>query len=248
VPFLRSKASTTRAPGSAFGRLVGGGAEYLLTRFFPALGLLLSLGLCAAALALYLFAELAEEVAEGDARAADESGLRLVNRFASPALTAFMRGVTRLGSNEVLIVVGAAAVLAFVVAGWRRAAGALAVTMAGATLLNFLLKLAFRRARPAPFFDATPPESYSFPSGHALLSFCLYGVLAATLAARLTGRAARALVWAAAAVLVGLIGLSRLYLGVHYPSDVLAGYAAAFVWVMAVASADRLMQSRLPSA
>ena len=83
-----------------------------------------------------------------------------------------------------------------------------------------------------------------FPSGHALLSFCLYGVLAAVLAARLKGRRARALVWAAAALLVLLVGLSRLYLGVHYPSDVLAGYAAAFVWVVAVAAADRLLPGR----
>lgn len=218
--------------------------DYLLTRVLPALGLLLSLGLVAAAGALYLFAELAEEVAEGDARASDESALRALNRWASPPVTAFMRGVTRLGSNEVLIVVGAAALVAFLFAGWRRAAGALAVTMAGAALLNVLLKLAFRRERPAPFFDAAPPESYSFPSGHALLSFCLYGVLAAVLAARLEGRRARALVWAAAALLVLLVGLSRIYLGVHYPSDVLAGYSAAFVWVVAVASADRLLQGR----
>jgi undecaprenyl-diphosphatase len=239
-----SKTSSARALGSTVGRLVGGVAGYLVTRVLAALGLLLSLGLVAAAGALYLFAELAEEVSEGDARRPDEAALRFVNRLASPPLTAFMRGVTRLGSNEVLVGVGACAVLAFLLARWRRAAVALTLTMAGAALLNFLLKLAFRRERPAPFFDAPPPESYSFPSGHALLSFCLYGMLAAVVAARLKRRGPRALVWAAAALLVTLIGLSRLYLGVHYPSDVLAGYAAAFVWVMAVASADRLWQTR----
>lgn len=230
--------------GSPVGRLVGGGVGYLLTRVLPSLGLLLSLGLVAAAGALYFFAELAEEVYEGDTRRFDESALRFVNRLASPPLTSFMRGVTRLGSNEVLAGLGACAVLAFLLARWRRAAVALTVTMAGAALLNVLLKLTFRRARPSPFFDTPLPESYSFPSGHALLSFCFYGVLAAVVAIRLKGRGARALVWAAAALLVALVGLSRLYLGVHYPSDVLAGYAAAFVWVVAVASADRLMQAR----
>lgn len=232
------------AAGARVGRLVGGGAVYLLTRVLPALGLLLSLGLVAAVAALYLFAELAGEVREGDARRFDEAALAFVNGFASPPLTSLMRGVTYLGSNEFLLAAGGCALVAFLWAGWRRAAAALAVTMAGAALLNFLLKLAFRRERPDPFFDTPLPESYSFPSGHALLSFCFYGVLAAVLAARLKGRRPRAAVWAAALLLVSLIGFSRLYLGVHYPSDVLAGYAAAFVWVVAAAAADRLMQAR----
>ncbi|HWS52972.1 MAG TPA: phosphatase PAP2 family protein [Pyrinomonadaceae bacterium] len=230
--------------GSRVGRLVGGGVGYLLTRVLPALGLLLSLGLVAAAAALYLFAELAGEVSEGDTRRFDEWALSFVNGFASPPVTSFMRGVTYLGSNEFLLAAGGCALLAFLLAGWRRAAVALAVTMAGAAVLNSVLKLAFRRERPPPFFDTPPPESYSFPSGHALLCFCFYGVLAAVIAARLRGRRPRAFVWAAAALLVALVGLSRLYLGVHYPSDVAAGYAAAFVWVVAVASADRLMQAR----
>jgi undecaprenyl-diphosphatase len=202
-------------------------------------------GLAAAALALYAFAGLADEVHEGDLRHFDQAVLSLSNRAASPSLTAFMRGVTWLGSNEFLIGAGACCVLAFALARWRRAAAAFLLTMAGAALLNFLLKLAFRRERPVPFYGTPLPESYSFPSGHALLSFCFYGVLAAVVAARLKGFGTRALVWAAAALLVGLIGLSRVYLGVHYPSDVLAGYAAALAWVMAVALADRVLQARL---
>lgn len=244
APTPRGRSLLPASAGSRLGRLVGGGVGYLLTHVLPALGLLLSLGLLAAAAALYLFAELAGEVREGDTRRLDESALGLLNRLASPPLTSFMRAVTYLGSNEFLLVAGACALLAFLLAGWRRAAAALAVTMAGAALLNFVLKLAFRRERPSPFFDTPLPESYSFPSGHALLSFCFYGVIAAAVATRLRGRRPRAFVWAAAALLVSLVGLSRLYLGVHYPSDVLAGYAAAFVWVMAVASADRLLQAR----
>lgn len=244
VTLHQSKSFLPRAAGSALGRFVVCGVSFLLARVLPSLGLLLSLGLVAAAGALYLLAELAEEVYEGDTRRFDESALAFVNRLASPPLTSFMRDVTYLGSNEVLAGVGACAVLAFLLGRWRRAAVALAVTMAGAALLNVLLKLAFRRERPSPFFDTPLPESYSFPSGHALLSFCFYGVLAAVVSARLKGRGPRAFVWAAAALLVALIGLSRLYLGVHYPSDVLAGYAAAFVWVVAVASADRLVQAR----
>jgi undecaprenyl-diphosphatase len=244
VTLRQSKSNLPRATGSALGRFVVSGVSYLLGHVLPSLGLLLSLGLVAAAGALYLFAELAEEVYEGDTRRFDESALRFINRLASPPLTSLMRGVTYLGSNEVLAGVGVCAVAAFLLARWRRAAVALVVTMAGAALLNFLLKLAFRRERPSPFFDTPLPESYSFPSGHALLSLCLYGVLAAVVATRLKGRGPRAFVWASSSLLVALVGFSRLYLGVHYPSDVLAGYAAAFVWVVAVASADRLMQAR----
>ena len=166
----RGRSFLPAAAGLRVGRLVGGGVGYVLTRALPALGLLLSLGLVAAAVALYLFAELAGEVREGDTRRFDEGALAFVNRLASPGLTAFMRGVTYLGSNEFLLAAGACVILAFLLARWRRAALALVVTMAGAALLNVLLKLAFGRERPDPFFDTPPPESYSFPSGHALLS------------------------------------------------------------------------------
>jgi undecaprenyl-diphosphatase len=224
--------------------LVGGAISYLRTDLYPALGLLMSAGLAAAALALYAFTGLAEEVREGDIRHFDETVFALSNRLASPALTGFMRAVTRLGSSWFLIGAGSCVVLAFALARWRRAALAFLLTMAGAALLNVSLKLAFRRERPEPFFGTPLPDSYSFPSGHALLSFCFYGVIAAVIAARLRAAGPRAAVWGAAAILVALIGLSRVYLGVHYPSDVLAGYAAALVWVVAVALADRVLQTR----
>ena len=241
---LRSKSSFLRKPYAEVARFVTDAFGYLLTHVFPSLGLLLSLGLVAAACTLYLFAGLAEEVYEGDTRQFDESALALVNGFASPSLTSFMRAVTYLGSVAFLTGAGACAVLVFVLARRRRAAVTLIVTMAGAALLNFTLKLVFGRERPEPFFDTPLPESYSFPSGHALLSFCFYGVIAAVITARIEGTGRRAAVWAGAVLLVTLIGLSRVYLGVHYPSDVAAGYAAAFVWVVIVASADRIMEAR----
>ena len=240
----RSKALPLRKPFAAAGRLVGDALGYLLTHIFPSLGLLLSLGLIAAAGAMFLFYELAEEVHEGDTHRFDESALALVNRFASPTLTSFMRAVTYLGSNEFLAGAGACVVLAFVVTRRRREAVTLLLTMAGAALLNFTLKLLSGRARPEPFFGTPLPESYSFPSGHALLSLCFYGMIAAVITARVEGTWRRASVWAITVLLVALIGISRVYLGVHYPSDVAAGYVAAFVWIVMVASADRVMEAR----
>jgi undecaprenyl-diphosphatase len=98
--------------------------------------------------------------------------------------------------------------------------------MAGAVALENGLKYAFHRARPEPFF-AMAPETYSFPSGHALFSTCFYGALAGLLAANVKGASLRAAIWVAAGMLVLAIGLSRVYLGVHYPTDVIGGYLVA---------------------
>jgi membrane-associated phospholipid phosphatase len=118
-----------------------------------------------------------------------------------------------------------------------RTVASLAITMLGVAVLDVALKHAFHRPRPVAFFGASP-SSYSFPSGHALGSFCFYGILAAILAERARGRGAKLCIWMAAVVLVGMIGFSRIYLGVHYPSDVIAGYCAAAVWVGAVGFLD----------
>src|ERR1700682_753225 len=117
--------------------------------------------------------------------------------------------------------------------GRRRPAILLVVAAAGAVALDELLKLVFHRPRPEAYFGYPLPSSYSFPSGHAVSSCCFYGVLAAIVTARMRSRAAKSAVWTAAALMAALIGLSRIYLGVHYPSDVVAGYAVAVVWVAA---------------
>lgn len=207
-------------------------------------GSILFIGLAGAIAMLLFFAWLAEEVLEGDTWAFDESLRASIHAFANPSLTSLMRGVTMLGSTTFLIALGVCVALAFVLAGWHRGVALFATTMAGAIILNAALKLSFQRIRPAPFFDTPLPISYSFPSGHALFSLCFYGVLAWLIAARIRrNTTARVVIWTVAASLVSLIGLSRIYLGVHYPSDVLAGYTAGIVWVMAVTLADRLLQN-----
>jgi len=100
--------------------------------------------------------------------------------------------------------------------------------MAGALVLEIWLKLAFHRARPAAFLGLASPDSYSFPSGHALYAMCLYSALASITAGR------RMLAWTAAGLMIALIGFSRIYLGVHYPSDVLAGWSIGWFWTRSV--------------
>lgn len=100
----------------------------------------------------------------------------------------------------------------------------------GAALLNFLLKLIFARERPEIYLA----RGYGFPSGHAMISFCFYSALALGLAAKLRNRLLPLLLFAATALLLVAIGISRLYLGAHYPTDVIAGYAAGLVWLSLV--------------
>ena len=212
----------------------------VLLKRLPDHGLLIGLG--AAVGALLFFAWLADEVLEGDTRYFDEQVRLLIHQAAAPPLTALMGAVTMLGAPWVLLALCCCAVLGFLRAGWRRGAALLLVTMAGAALLNIVLKMSFHRTRPTSFFDTPLPTSYSFPSGHAMLAFCFYGVLAALLTARLSARPARMMIWIGATILIVLVGISRVYLGVHYPSDVLAGYAGALVWVLTVVLGDRILQ------
>lgn len=198
--------------------------------------------LIAAVGALVLFAWLAEEMRSG-ATASFDNGVRMwVHGFASPSVTEAMRFITEMGSPG-LFTAFVVALVVFLISGWKRGAVWLVLSMAGATVLELALKHAFHRARPVAFFGVVP-HSYSFPSGHSLFSFCFYGTLAGLINARVRSLWLRVVVWAAAALLVLAIGLSRIYLGVHYPSDVLAGYLAALLWVSALLIADRLHKTR----
>ena len=183
------------------------------------------------ALALILFVWLAREVMRGDALRLDTPIRSAVHARSSPPLTAMMRGLSLIGSEVGLVPLGAILVWWLVAAKRRRAAVVLAVAALGAEALDQIMKLLFNRPRPEPFFGLAAPITHSFPSGHAMVSCCFFGVLAAILAARERSRARRVAIFAAAAILVALMGFSRVYLGFHYPTDVLAGYAAAVVWL-----------------
>ena len=107
----------------------------------------------------------------------------------------------------------------------------IAITGAGAVGLNMLLKQIFARDRPQLWERAVEVKFYSFPSGHAMISMVVYGLLGYFLGARFPKQ--RWLIYGLTVVLIAGIGLSRLYLGVHWPTDVIAGYIAGFVWLLA---------------
>ena len=156
-----------------------------------------------------------------------------VHDLASPVMTALARVLATVGSPIAISLFFATAMVAFHRLHWKRAAITLAAVMAAAVVCNVGLKRLIHCARPEPLFG-TNPSSYSFPSGHALYSLAFFGVLASVLAAHAPPGAAPIGIYVAAALLIAGIGLSRVYLGVHYPSDVIAGYLAAAAVIGAV--------------
>ncbi|HEX3652891.1 MAG TPA: phosphatase PAP2 family protein [Rhizomicrobium sp.] len=124
----------------------------------------------------------------------------------------------------------------------RKPALAMVATMLGAILLDNGLKFLFHRARPEVFFGVSP-DTYSFPSGHALFATCFYGAFAALLAPQLENWLPRIALWITAVLMMLGIGWSRIYLGVHFPSDVLAGYLVGATWLVALTESGAFQAS-----
>jgi len=140
--------------------------------------------------------------------------------------------ITELGSTAAVVVVALLTLaLALAIGPWRHGvAGAL--TMVLASVLNGSLKLAIARERPELLEPLIDERGFSFPSGHAALAMVAYGILAVVIGRSRLPRPGRAALIGALLLLVLLIGLSRVWLGMHYPTDVLAGWIAGAVIVL----------------
>ncbi|MBA2616696.1 MAG: phosphatase PAP2 family protein [Rubrobacter sp.] len=193
----------------------------------------LVVGLAVSTFVIWAFAEITEEVIEGESRAFDRAVLLWIEANVPAWLDGPMRAVTTLGYYRVVLPLLAAISLAFYLKGWRLSAVLLAVSTAGGIFLTTVLKAVFRRARPEIIDSGYAAGFYAFPSGHATVAVGFYGALALILAYHLRGPT-RLVVLGSGALLVFLIGFSRLYLGVHYPTDVLAGFLAAPLWLVSV--------------
>ena len=204
-------------------------------------GAILSVGMLITALAVVFFAWLAEEVFEGDSVKIDSAVREFVHSFASGWLTVTMQFFSFLGSTVFLSAATLLTVSILLLRRKFRPAVIIGIVMAGAVILNNVLKISFSRDRPLPYFDTPLPASFSFPSGHALLSVCFYGALAWLISLSLKRTSAKVALWSVTALMALCIGLSRIYLGVHYPTDVLAGYLAAIVWLICVRTADSVL-------
>lgn len=161
-----------------------------------------------------------------------------VRQMRSPMWTSLFLTVTKLGSTLYLTVVGCAAGLVFIGLRWFRPLLLFIVAMAGQAALHHGFKWLIARPRPGAMIDYPHAESFSFPSGHALSSLCLYAMIAWIITSRLENPALKSGIWLVTVVLIFLIGMSRIYIGIHHASDVAAGFLAAAIWTTAVISAD----------
>lgn len=195
-------------------------------------------GLLLAAFALWVFAQIAEEVLEAESYAFDTSILLTIRSWHSPLLDIAMLGITFIGDPLVL------SIICLILGAWllqrqqKSEATTLAIAATGAIGLNILLKQLFSRDRPALWDRIVDVGQYSFPSGHAMVSMVIYGYIGYILATRY--RRQQVGIISLTTLLITAIGFSRLYLGVHWPTDIIAGYAAGLVWLIACISSSRI--------
>lgn len=179
-------------------------------------------------LPLWGFGELADELREGEAFFFDDPLLHLAHAMGSHGLDRFFAVMSALGYHWGVVPFDALLVLWLAFKRWLREGLFAGVAIIGSALLNLGAKQLFARERPALWESIAPETTYSFPSGHAMGSMTLAWVVV-LLAWRTRWRLPVLLLAVTFAVLVGL---SRVYLGVHYPSDILAGWAAASIWTV----------------
>ena len=188
---------------------------------------------------IWLFIELADDVLEGDTRAVDESlilALRSTGDASDPLGPSWVeelaRDVTALGSAGILTFVSVAAAGFLVLQRKRHLAWYLIAAVASGTILGSVLKWAFDRPRPDLVAHGQAVYTSSFPSGHSMISAVTFLTLGALLASGQTNRGMRGYLIGLALFLTVVVGVSRVYLGVHWPTDVLAGWTAGAAWAL----------------
>ncbi|KMM36222.1 phosphatase PAP2 family protein [Guptibacillus hwajinpoensis] len=188
-------------------------------------------GLLIAILAIMLFSELAEEILEKETLQFDQTIISAVDVIRSDWMLSIMEVITELGAVWWITVVS---ILTVAILWFRKkdlwSIMFFIIAVAGGGLLTKVLKHFFARSRPTvdAAYDAV---GYSFPSGHAMGSFILYGFIGYLIIRSQRGKTTKWISGILVALFILLIGFSRMYLGVHYPSDVLAGYAAGTLWL-----------------
>jgi undecaprenyl-diphosphatase len=205
----------------------------------------------AAAVALFTFLKLASEIMEGETFALDRWLLRALRSASDPSIPAgpawlreAMVDVTALGGVAVLALLTIAAAGYLVAARKPATAAFLIAAIVGGALVSTLLKLVFDRPRPDLVGHLVEVYTASFPSGHATNSAVAYLTLGALLARAEDDRRVRVYLIAVAMALTLVIGFSRVYLGVHWPSDVLAGWCVGSAWAILCSLVARTLQRR----
>ncbi|HUP46469.1 MAG TPA: phosphatase PAP2 family protein [Thermoanaerobaculia bacterium] len=199
-------------------------------RFLP-LAIGTSGGVALASLAFWFFKEQADHVAAGTVDPYDTAIMKAVHTIDNPATHRVMHAFTQLGSHTAITACAGITAIALVRAGRKHDAWTVVISTGGAMAINTILKHVFLRQRPQELARRIKlPRSHSFPSGHSLLSAATYPIVAHHLVER-HSVATQALAHTTAAMVVLGVGFSRVYFGVHFPSDVLGGFAAGLGWL-----------------
>lgn len=200
--------------------------------FIEYISLYLLLGFILSAACLMFFASIARAVAsDGHTLLSVDAALAFeLHRMATPTTTALYIFISAFG-GIILYVIGVVVALFFVVRRKWMFTVYWLIALVGGVALNHILKTFYARPRPEFEFPLVIETYYSFPSGHSMMSLIIYGILAYFIWLRLRNPYARILVVFGTALLVILIGISRMTLGVHYLTDVVGGYSAAGIWL-----------------
>ena len=189
-------------------------------------------GLIFCILSLVVFVWFSREILEKDTVFIDQSISLLVYSWRTPFLTQLMILITAFG-NQILLILAASVTIIFAIKKHRKEAVLFCLAIAMGAVLNSTFKLMAQRPRPT-LSPLIVEKSYSFPSGHAMNSFIFYALLAYFSYHFFRNKAMSIFVSIACGILIFLIGFSRIYLGVHYFTDVIAGYIAGFWWFITI--------------
>jgi membrane-associated phospholipid phosphatase len=234
---VRSRVSIIRDALFKFLRFI----EHHVSGFHgPVLAFLL-IGLLGAS-AVAFFAFWARVVMRGTTTAFDDTVLRWFAAHRTPHLNSIMLQITSLGNPTTILVLLSVSCLFLWLTQHRYSVYLLLIGILGGTFINTGLKLIFHRDRPSIVEWVTQVSSESFPSGHAMMSLIAYGSVAYLVGRLEPSRLMRIITWILAVIIILAIGTSRVYLGVHYPSDVIAGYVGGLAWLSFVTSGITAMQ------
>ncbi|WP_232698449.1 phosphatase PAP2 family protein [Brevibacillus daliensis] len=180
---------------------------------------------------VFIFDRFADELIEHELNKFDQSIINWVQGYITPQLTTIMKIFTFFGSTTALLLL---LVISITLMIWQKKRWEplfLVIAISGGVLFNQLLKWVFHRQRPT-IHRLVEETGYSFPSGHSMVSFIFYGMLWMLLYMFLVSRFPKVISTLISIILILMIGVSRIYLGVHYPSDVIAGFAAGGIWLV----------------
>ncbi|PAX60418.1 phosphatase PAP2 family protein [Brunnivagina elsteri] len=205
-------------------------------------------GLGISLLILFIVAKLAEEVLEKEAFVFDKTFLLWLHQFANPTLDKLMLFITQIGDPTTVIIVAGVTLAILWWRNYRLEIMVFILNCLGGLILNTGLKLFFSKPRPQLWKQLIVETSYSFPSGHAIGSVILYGFITFLLTTFYPKYSP--IIYTLAVILIGAIGISRLYLGVHWLTDIIAGYGVGFLWLMIciiILKLQRLKQGEMTS-